>query len=286
MKLPLVRFTVRRMMFMATIFVATFGGFTHQVNSQSIGIDPSQPAGDNVQAGNAASKTKACETLANPCMEEKRPSATIVGPLTDRSRTIGERVITAVDTVKPALFTLGVTLLVETDDEKKARAVDKDEARRAQIKEYYPRWVGVRAPELGQAARDHDDKPVTLLPSEGSESSSLASMPATYRVPDENAPLAIFAPSTRRSRQSVGKSSGRRLHQGNAIHLARSAEPEGELGSCRISLLLRLTTAFRKFNEPYNLTLEPGAILIDSEGILLAFYDHPLTEQELLDAVR
>ena len=31
--------------------------------------------------------------------------------------------------------------------------------------------------------------------------------------------------------------------------------------------------------------LQPGAILIDSQGILRAFYDHPLTERELLDAV-
>ena len=39
MRHPLVRFTVRRMMVNATIYVATFGGFTHVVMSQSIGIE-------------------------------------------------------------------------------------------------------------------------------------------------------------------------------------------------------------------------------------------------------
>ena len=40
--------------------------------------------------------------------------------------------------------------------------MDSIEARQAQINEYYSKWVGVEAPELGQAARDRDDKPVTL----------------------------------------------------------------------------------------------------------------------------
>ncbi len=288
MKLPLVRFTVRRMMFMATIFVATFGGFTHQVNSQSIGIDPSQPAGDNVQAGNAASKTKACETLANPCMEEKRPSATIVGPLTDRSRTIGERVITAVDTVKPALFTLGVTLLVETDDQKKARAAGPHEARQAQIKAYYPRWVGVRAPELGQAGRDHDGKPVTLSSFRGKRV-LLFSFDAGdfHRAPDEKALLANLRALDKAIR-TVGheKLAVVGFTQGMQFIWPRAPKPDGELGKLSdFPMVSGIQTAIRKFNEPYNLMLEPGAILIDSKGILRALYDHPLTEQELLDAV-
>jgi hypothetical protein len=40
--------------------------------------------------------------------------------------------------------------------------MDIAEARQAQIKEYCLRWVGVQAPELGQAARDRDGKPVDI----------------------------------------------------------------------------------------------------------------------------
>ena len=63
-------------------------------------------------------------------------------------------------------------------------------------------------------------------------------------------------------------------------------KPDGELGKLSdFPMVSAIPTAIRKFNEPYNLLLEPGAILIDSKGILRAFYDHPLTERELLDAV-
>src|SRR5580704_12709191 len=105
MKLPRVRFTVRRMTVTAAICVATFGGFTHRV------ISPSE-----------------------------------------------------------------------------ARAGDPDEARRAQIKDYYPRWVGVRAPELGQAGRDHSGKPVTLSSFRGKRV-LLFSFDAGdfHRAPDEKA---------------------------------------------------------------------------------------------------
>ena len=117
MKLPFMRFTVRRMMLMATIFVAIFGCFTHVVMSQSIAIDP----------GNAP----------------------------------------------------------------KAPAGDPDEARRAQIKEYYPRWVGVRAPELGQAGRDHDDMPVTLSSFRGKRVLLFSFDAGNFnREPDEQALLA------------------------------------------------------------------------------------------------
>ena len=126
MKLPLVRLTVRRLKFTATIFVATFGGFTH-----------------------------------------------------------------VIDSVALALFTPVVNLPVETDDQKQARAGDPDEARRAQIKEYYPRWVGVRAPELGQEGRDHDGKPVTLTSFRGKRVLLFSFNAGDFhRAPDEKAVLA------------------------------------------------------------------------------------------------
>jgi hypothetical protein len=70
--------------------------------------------------------------------------------------------MTVLDSVDRTFYTPIVALPVETNDQKGARAVDWDEAMRAQIEEYYQTWVGVRAPELGHAARDRNDKPVAL----------------------------------------------------------------------------------------------------------------------------
>ena len=107
------------------------------------------------------------------------------------------------------------------------------------------------------------------------------------RAPDQNAVLANL-----RALDKAIKTVGREklavvgFTQGMQFIWPRAPRPEGELG--RLSdfpIISAIPTAIRKFNEPYNLMLEPGAILIDSKGILRAFYDHPLTEQELLDAV-
>ena len=69
MKLPFMRFTVRRMMFMATIFVAIFGCFTPVVMPLNIAIDPGNAPVENLKARNAACKTRQCESLANLCFD-------------------------------------------------------------------------------------------------------------------------------------------------------------------------------------------------------------------------
>jgi hypothetical protein len=167
-------------------------------------------------------------------------------------------------------------------------AVDPGEARRAQVKEYYPTWVGVRAPELGQAGRDHDDMPVTLSSFRGKRVLLFSFDAGNFnRGPDEQALLANL-----RALDKAIKTVGRDklavvgFTQGMQFIWPRAPKPDGELG--RLSdfpMVSAIATARRKFNEPYNLMLEPGAILIDSQGILRAFYDHRLTERELLDAV-
>jgi hypothetical protein len=166
--------------------------------------------------------------------------------------------------------------------------VDTAEARQAQIKEYYSKWVGVQAPELGQAARDRDGKPVTLAFFRAKRV-LLFSFDAgdLHRAPDEKALLANLRALDKAIRNVgcenlvvVGFTEGTQFVSPGAL------KPDGELGELSdFPMVSAITTAFRKFNEPYNLLLQPGAILIDSEGILRAFFEHPLTERELLDAV-
>jgi hypothetical protein len=233
MKLPLVRFTVRRIVFTATVIVARFGGF----------VDPSRVAWDGVM-------TVASSEL--------------------------------------ALGTPVVTLPVASDDQKKAPAANPDDARRAQIKEYYPRWVGVRAPELGPEGRDHDGKPVTLSSFRGKRMLLFSFDAGNFnRPPDEKALLANL-----RALDQAIKTVGREklvvvgFTQGMQFIWPRAPRPDGELGKVSdFPMVSSIPTAIRKFNEPYNLLLEPGAILIDSKGILRAFFDHPMTDRELLDAL-
>ena len=108
-----------------------------------------------------------------------------------------------------------------------------------------------------------------------------------YREPDEKALLAnlrvldkAIRSAGRENLAVVGFTEGMQFVSPGAM---RPQEELGELSD--FPMVSGITTASRKFNEPYNLMLEPGAILIDSKGILLAFYDHPLTERELLDAM-
>jgi hypothetical protein len=196
--------------------------------------------------------------------------------------------MTVLDSVDRTFYTPIVALPVETIDQKEARAVDWYEAMRAQIKEYYQTWVGVRAPELGHAARDRNDEPGALA-SFRAKRVLLFSFDAgkECREPDEKALLANL-----RVLDKAIRSAGREnlvvvgFTEGMQFVSPGAMRPDGELGELSdFPMVSGITTAFRKFNKPYNLMLEPGAILIDSEGILRAFYDHPLTERELLDAV-
>ncbi len=186
------------------------------------------------------------------------------------------------------IFVATFGAFAKADNEKRARSVDTKEARQAQIKEYYRKWVGVQAPELGQAPRDRDGKPVNLASFRGKRV-LLFSFDAgdPYRAPDEKALLANLRALDKAIR-SVGRENLAVVGftKGMQFVSPGALKPDGELEELSdFPMVSGVSTAFRKFSEPYNLMLEPGAILIDSEGILLAFYDHPLTERELLDAV-
>jgi hypothetical protein len=162
------------------------------------------------------------------------------------------------------------------------------EARQARNKEYYRRWVGVQSPELGEAARDRDGKPVTLVSFRGKRM-LLFSFDAgnEYREPDEKALLANLR-ALGKAIRSVGRENLAVVGftEGMQFVSPGALKPDGELEELSgFTMVSSVESAFRKFNEPYNLMLEPGAILIDSEGIFLAFYDHPLTERELSDVV-
>jgi hypothetical protein len=195
MKPPCVRFTVRRMMFAVTICAATFGGFTHPVMAESIGIDPGRP------------------------------------PV-----------------------------------EKKARAGDPDVARRAAIKQFYPKWVGVPAPELGQEGRAHDGKPVTLSAFRGRRVLLFGFDAGDFhRPPDEKALLANLR-ALDKAIQKVGRENLAVVGftQGMQFIWPRAPKAPGELGKqSDFPVVSAIPTALRKFNEPYHLLLEPGAILID-----------------------
>ena len=181
-----------------------------------------------------------------------------------------------------------VTLLVETDDPKKAPAADLEEARRAQIKEYYPKWVGVRAPELDQAGRAHGGKIVTLASLRGKRVLLFSFDAGNFnRGADEKALLDNLR-ALDKAINTVGRDKLAMVGytQGMEFVWPLAPRPGGELGKLSdFPMVSAISSVQRKFPEPYNLMLEPGAILIDSQGILRAFYDHRLTERELLDAV-
>ena len=118
--------------------------------------------------------------------------------------------------LKLAPFKPNATRLVQPDDQKKPDAAHPQEARRAEMKSFYARWVGVRAAELGQAARDHDGKLVTLSSFRGKRVLLFSFDAGNFnREPDETAVLtnlrARQGEENGRSRQSCGRG----LHPGN-----------------------------------------------------------------------
>jgi hypothetical protein len=159
---------------------------------------------------------------------------------------------------------------------------------RAQMKEFYGRWVGVRAPELGQAGRDQGGKLVTLSSFRGKRVLLFSFDAGEFgRAADEKALLANLR-ALDRAINTAGRDKVAVIGftQGMQFVWPTARKPEGELGKLSdFPVVSASSTALRKFNDPYNLMLQPGAILIDSQGILRAFYDHPLTERELVDAV-
>src|SRR5207247_9661605 len=60
-----------------------------------------------------------------------------------------------------------------------------------------------------------------------------------------------------------------------------AGKPAGELGQLTDYPIVSVTN--RTFNEPYNLLASPSGIVIDSKGVLRAFYLHPMKEQEIAD---
>ena len=176
----------------------------------------------------------------------------------------------------------------EADEPKQAPAGSLEEIRQAQLKEYYPKWVGVRAPALGTAGLDHDKKPVNLPAFRGKRVLLFSFDAGNFnRGPDEKALLANL-----RALDKAIKTVGRDklavvgFTEGMQFIWPDAPKPDGELGKLSdFPMVSSIATSLRKFNEPYNLLLEPSGILIDSKGVLRAFYDHPMTEKELLEAV-
>jgi hypothetical protein len=173
-------------------------------------------------------------------------------------------------------------------NESRVPAVDIIGPRRAQIEAYYANWVGTLAPELGPAGRDLGGKPVDLASFRGKRVLLFSFDSGNeFRAPDEQALLALLDALDKAIR-SVGREKLTIVSftRGRLLSSLEVSNFYGELGILSdFPVIDTVSTVFRKFNEPYNLMLEPGAILIDSEGILRAFYPHPLTDQQLLDAV-
>jgi hypothetical protein len=169
-----------------------------------------------------------------------------------------------------------------------AQAGEPDEGSRARIQAYYSGWVGVRAPEIGESGRDHNDKPVSLAAFRGRRVLLFSFDAGNFnRAPDEEVVLA-----TLRALDKAVEAAGRDklavvgFTQGMAFVWPDAPKPGGELGRLsNFPVISAISSVNRKFNEPYNLLLQPGAILIDGKGVLRTFYDHPPSERELLDAV-
>ena len=106
--------------------------------------------------------------------------------------------------LKLAPFKPNATRLVQPDDQKKPDAAHPQEARRAEMKSFYARWVGVRAAELGQAARDHDGKLVTLSSFRGKRVLLFSFDAGNFnREPDETAVLTNLR-ALDKARKTVG----------------------------------------------------------------------------------
>jgi hypothetical protein len=161
MKLPCVRFTVRRIAVTATICVAAFEGISSQVMSRGTDIRRGQAAVENVQVGNGTSRPMPCGPRQERCRRGERSTSRTIGPVTGPSRIIRDGAQT-IESVEMAILMPAVTPFVETEAQMKARPGDASGVIGAQMKEFYGRWVGVSAPELGQAGRDQRGKLVTL----------------------------------------------------------------------------------------------------------------------------
>ena len=167
------------------------------------------------------------------------------------------------------------------------KAVEPDKDDRARIKDYYSSWVGVRAPEIGDHFRDRQNKPVSLSSFRGKRVLLFSFDSGGYsRKADEKAVLATLR-ALDKARQTVGRDKLAVVgFTEGALFFTGEVKPDDDLGRLSGFPILTVVRVYsKKDNEPYNLLRKPGAVLIDSQGVLRAFYDHALSERELLDAM-
>ncbi len=185
--------------------------------------------------------------------------------------------------VYPILITL--TVLV---GQVAPREVDPDKENQARINDYYASWIGVRAPELDPEALDHHKKPVILSSFLGKRVLLFSFDAGNFNRGVDEKVLFANLRALDKARRTVGldKLAVVGFSQGD-VFVFPGPKPPGELGELTdFPVISAVPTSRRKFNEPYNLLLQPGAILIDRKGVIRAFYDHPMSEPELLDAVK
>jgi outer membrane protein assembly factor BamB len=151
-----------------------------------------------------------------------------------------------------------------------------------EIEQFYARWIGVEAPEFRDLVRDRTNGPRVLLkPLRGKRVLLLSFEAGDFnRAADEKSVVetlrAVDRAMTDQGRDKlavVGFTAGTGFIMPGA--------PRGEYGELSRSPIVSIITGAPVLGEPYNLLLGPGAILIDSKGIVRAIQLRPLSAADI-----
>jgi outer membrane protein assembly factor BamB len=150
---------------------------------------------------------------------------------------------------------------------------------------YYDSWIGVKAPEIGSDAVGRTTGPAVRLNAFHGKRVLLFTFASgdLHQNPDEKALLETLRAvdkARRAARPEMLAVVG--FTKGPLLTWPGIGKPPGELGRLTDFPIVNVTN--RTFNEPYNLLLTTGGIVIDSNGIFRAFYTHALSGKEFAEA--
>lgn len=155
----------------------------------------------------------------------------------------------------------------------------------AEVQQFFDRWIGVKAPELGPNAQDRSDGPPILLASFSGKRILLFAFDAGNFVdaPNEEKLLntlkdldEVRAEVGSDETVVIGFTEGTLFTWPGVV----TPEPFKSLSDFPI-----VNTTNREFNEPYNLLSYPSGITIDESGIITQIHLSPMSKEDIRNAL-
>lgn len=152
-------------------------------------------------------------------------------------------------------------------------------------REYYAKWIGVRAPVISSSAKAGLDGPPIRIEDFRGRRLFLFSFDAGNFVADgpPTEKIAADLESVNRMLKDAGHTNTAAVGftEGVCFFFPEDKLSEQMRQLRRIPVFPIANTTNRRFGEPYNLLCRPGGIVIDRNGVILAVYPHKVSPAEI-----